>query len=102
MLSWRAATGWPSTEARISTPDAVLGQPRRADEDGAHRRPVDPGDLEVLLEGADLAAERVAPAQRVHAAEVLAVEHDHPGAGAEHRLAGAHERRAAAPRAPRA
>src|SRR3954469_786687 len=55
---------------------AVFGQPRRADEPGADRRTVDAGDVEILLEAADLAAERVAPAQRVHAAEVLAVEHD--------------------------
>ena len=68
----------------------------------ARTAPVDPGDLEVLLEGADLAAERVAHAQRVHAAEVLAVEHDHPGAGAQDGLAGLHERPAAGPRAPRA
>ena len=102
MLSWRAATGWPSTSARISTRVAVLGQPRRADEHGAHRRAVDAGDVEVLLEGADLAAERVALAERVHAAEVLAVEHDHPGAGAEHRLAGGDERTQRIARGPRA
>src|SRR4051794_7813296 len=69
---------------------AVLLQPRRADEHGADRA-VDPRDLEVLLEGADLAAERVALAQRVHAAQVRAVEHDHAGAGAEHRATGPDE-----------
>ena len=81
---------------------AVLGQPRRADEDGAHRRPVDARDVEVLLEGADLAPERVALAQRVHAAEVLAVEHDHPGARAEHRARRSARTRGADRRAPRA
>ena len=81
---------------------AVLGQPRRADEHRAHRRAVDPRDVEVLLERADLAAERVAHAQRVHAAEVLAVEHDHPGARAEHGLAGARRTPAAGRRDPRA
>ena len=37
----RAATGWPSTSARISTPGPVLGDPRRADEHRAHRAAVD-------------------------------------------------------------
>ena len=60
MLSWRAATGCPSTVGQDLDRVAVLGQPRRADEDGADRRTVDPRDLEVLLERADLAAERVA------------------------------------------
>ena len=85
MLSWRAATGWPSTSARTSTPSpcsAIHGARMNTARTGA---PSMPGDVEVGLEGADLAAERVAPAQRVHAAEVLAVEHDHPGAGARGR-----------------
>ena len=68
-----------------------VGDPRRADEHRAHRRAVDAGDPQVGLEGADLAAERVALARVVGQAEVLAVEHDHPRAGAEHRRAGAHE-----------
>src|SRR3954447_202773 len=69
---------------------AVLGEPWRADEHRTNQA-VDPRDLEVLLEGADLAAERVALAQRVHAAEMRAVEHDHPGARTQHRASGAHE-----------
>ena len=68
-----------------------VGDPRRADEDRAHGRPVDARDPQVGLERADLAAERVAAAGVVGQAEVLAVEHDHPGAGAEHRRAAAHE-----------
>src|SRR3954464_7137486 len=69
---------------------AVLGQPRRADEDRAHR-PLDARDLEILLERADLAAEGVAPAERVHQPEMLAVEQDHPRAGPEHGRAGLDE-----------
>ena len=41
-------------------------------------------EVEVRLEALDLAAERVAPGADVHHAEVLAVEHDQPGAGAQH------------------
>ena len=50
-----------------------------------------PGMSQVGLERADLAAERVARAGVVGQPEVLAVEHDHARAGAEHRRAGAHE-----------
>ena len=63
---------------------AVLVDPGRADEHRADRRSVDAGDLEVGLERADLAPERVAPAGVVGEPEVLAVEHDHPRAGAQH------------------
>ena len=67
--------------------------PRRPDEDRSHRvgQPV---DVEVLLEGVDLAAEGVAPHGDVQAADGLlpgravldAVgQQDHPGTGAEHR-----------------
>ena len=58
--------------------------------------------LEVGLEAADLAPERVALGADVHHAEVLAVEHDQPGARAEHRHARARRARAAARPAPRA
>ena len=87
----RAATGWPSTLARISTPVAVLLDPRRADEHRADRLALEVGELELRLEGVHLAAERVAPRDDVHDAEVLAVEHDQPGARAEHRRAGGGE-----------
>src|SRR5215211_7768555 len=70
---------------------AVLVDPRGADEHRAHRLAVDAGDLEVRLERADLAPERVAPAGVVGEPEVLAVEHDHPRAGAQHGRAGADE-----------
>ena len=46
-----------------------------------------PGNCEVLLEGVQLAAEGVALGDDVHQPEVLAVEHDQPGAGAEDRAA---------------
>src|SRR4051794_12091174 len=62
-----------------------LVDPGRADEDGADGRSFDAGDAEIGLEGADLAPERVAAAGVVRQAEVLAVEHDHPRAGAEYR-----------------
>ena len=44
-----------------------------------------PAQLEVGLERRDLPAERVAPHRDVDEAEVVAVEHDHPGARAEDR-----------------
>ena len=66
----------------------VLGDPRGADEDRAHRAAVHVGELEVLLEGVKLAPEGVALGHDVHQPEVLAVEQDQPGAGAEDRLAG--------------
>src|SRR4051794_11144084 len=65
----------------------VLRDPRRADEHGADGRALDPGELEVGLEGVQLAAERVALGDDVHEPEMLAVEHDQPGARAEDRPA---------------
>src|SRR5439155_12398238 len=70
---------------------AGLGDPRRADEDRAHRPAVHAGEVEVGLERADLAAERVAPRDDVHDAQVVAVEHDQPGARAEDRGPGGRE-----------
>src|SRR6185312_13070566 len=67
---------------------AVLLDPRRADEHRADRLALEVGEAQLLLEGVHLAAERVAPRDDVHDPEVLAVEHDEPGAGAEHRGAG--------------
>src|SRR5262249_2010751 len=61
-----------------------LLDPRRADEDGA-QRPALAGELEVGLERGDLAPEGVPAHREVDEAEMVAVEHDHPGAGAEHR-----------------
>src|SRR5262249_43083435 len=60
-----------------------LLDPRRADEDGA-QRPALAGKLEVGLERSDRATEGVAPHRDVDEAEMVAVEHDHPGARAEH------------------
>ena len=64
--------------------DVVTGllDPGRADEDAAQRLGV-ALQLEVGLEARDLAAVGVAPHDDVQQPEVLAVEHDHPGAGAE-------------------
>ena len=45
-----------------------------------------PGQLEVGLERRHLPAEGVPADADVDEPEVVAVEHDHPGAGAEHRL----------------
>src|SRR3954469_5105556 len=70
--------------------------PRRADEDRVHRL-VQPGEVEVALEGVDLSAEGVAAHGDVQAADGLLADdavldpvgqHDHPGAGAEHRHPG--------------
>ena len=44
-VPWRAATGWPSTAARTSTSGPCSVDPRRADEDRAHRPAVDAGEL---------------------------------------------------------
>ena len=91
MFSWRAATTWPSTSASTSTASpcsSIHGARMNTARTGS---PSMPGDLEVGLEGADLAAERVAPARVVGEPEVLAVEHDHPRARPEHRRAGAHQ-----------
>src|SRR5579884_21461 len=61
-----------------------LLQPGRPDEDRVDRL-VAVADAELGLEALHLAAERVAPRPEVAEAEVVAVEHDHPGAGAEDR-----------------
>ena len=58
--------------------------PRRADEDRAHRL-VAVADVEVGFERVHLAAERVPRGADVGEPEMLAVEHDHSGAGAEDR-----------------
>ena len=47
--------------------------------------------LHIALEGAQLTAEGVALGGDVEQPEVLAVEHDHAGAGAKHRGSAAHE-----------
>src|SRR3954454_12650346 len=69
---------------------AVLLDPRRPDEHRVHGL-VEVGEVEVGLERADLAAERVAPGLDVHQPQMVAVEHDQAGARAQHRRAGAHE-----------
>ena len=59
----------------------VLGDPRRADEDRrASALRLTPCDIDVRLEASHLASERVALGANVHHAEVVAVEHDQPGA----------------------
>ena len=66
--------------------DPVPGvlDPRRADEHRAQRLVAEALHVHVLLEAADLAPEGVAARLDVHQAEVGAIEHDQPGAGAEH------------------
>ena len=88
MLSWRAATGWPSTEARISTAVAVSAiqgaRMKTARTGGA----VDAGDLAGRPRTSGSGGRTRCARQRVVGQpEVLAVEHDHPRAGAEHRRA---------------
>src|SRR5690242_18029998 len=63
-----------------------LLEPRRPDEDRAQRL-VAVSDVEVRLEAADLTPECVPPRRVVANAEVVAVEDDHPRAGAEDRAA---------------
>ena len=46
-------------------------------------------EVELGLERGELAAERVARTRDVEQSEVVAVEHDQPGAGAEHGRAAA-------------
>src|SRR4051812_14864401 len=63
-------------------PDVL--DPRRTDEDGPHRL-VEPDDRQVGLERRDLPPECVAPHRDVDEAEMVAIEHDHPRACADHR-----------------
>ena len=72
-------------------PVAGLLDPWRADEDRPQRLVPEALHVHVLLEAADLAPEGVAARLDVHQAQVRAVEHDQPGAGAEHRPPAAHE-----------
>ena len=69
-----------------------LPDPRRADEDAVQRRPV-AGELDVRLEAPDLATVGVSVDLEVGEAEMLSVEHDHSGAGAEDRARIRHESR---------
>ena len=59
MLPWRTATGWPSTSASTSTSVAVALHPGGADEDGLGA--AQSGQVELGLEGVQLAPEGVAP-----------------------------------------
>src|SRR5437763_9163321 len=59
------------------------GDTRGADEDSSQRLVM--VEVEVGLEARHLAAVRVPPHAHVHQAEVLAAEHDQPGARAQHR-----------------
>src|SRR5438067_8222129 len=70
---------------------ARVFDPRRADEDRAHRL-VAVADVEVRLEAAHLAAERVALHADVSEAKMVAVEQDHPRACAEDRCVEAAQR----------
>ena len=60
----RRRPAWPSTAREHLDLVAVLRDPRRADEHGPQRPALEAGDVEVGLERADLAAERVALARR--------------------------------------
>ena len=82
----RASTGWPSTSASTSTSGPASsshGARMKTARSGSLPSP----DVEVGLEAAHLAAERVAPRPVVAQTEVVAVEHDHPGARTEDRAA---------------
>ncbi len=84
---WRTATGCPSTSARTSTAgpcSSIHGARMKTARIGSGPRP---SIVELGLEARDLAAEGVAPRDRVDQAEVLAIADDHSGAGAEDRAA---------------
>ena len=70
----------------------VLADPRRPDEHRAQRSLAEPGHVEIRLEGMDLTPERIAIAAHVHDRQVIAIEHDQAGAGAEDRDATRGER----------
>ena len=82
----RASTGWPSTSASTSTSgpaSSIHGARMKTARSGSSR----PASVEVGLERRDLPPEGVPPHAHVDEAEVVAVEHDHPGARAEDRPA---------------
>ena len=76
---WRAATGWPSSSARISTSGTVLGDPRRADEHRPQRASLDPSHRRGRPRNCATDGRTRCARQDVHDPEVLAVEHDQPG-----------------------
>ena len=102
MSPWRAATAWPSTSARISTPrpcSLIQGARMKI---AAHRAAVDAPRRRGPPRSCG-SGDRTRCARRdVHQREVLAVEHDQPGAGAEYGVPRRRRARAAAPPAPRA
>ena len=75
MLSWRTATGWPSSSASTSTSG-----------------PCSSTQLDLRFEAVELTPEGVAAGGHVEQVEVVAVEDDQAGAGGEHGCAAAHER----------
>src|SRR5436309_5109927 len=83
---------WMPVQSREDL-DAGAGilDPRRPDEDRAQRL-VPVADLQVGLETVHLPSERIPLDAEVGEAEMLAVEHDHAGAGAEDRRVEAPER----------
>jgi hypothetical protein len=69
-------------------PLAVLLDPRRPDEDGGERSAL---EVELGLERVQLTPEGVAADAHIEQAEVVAVQHDQAGAGAERGAPAAHE-----------
>ena len=84
MRPCRASTGWPSTSASTSTSGPASSIHGARMKTRAQRLAA-VADVEIGLEAAHLAAERVPADADVGEAEVVAVEHDHPGARAEDR-----------------
>jgi hypothetical protein len=70
-----AATTLPSWDASGSTPRAERLDPGCPDEHSAKRAALDVSEVEVRLEGIDLASERVAPYPYVHEFETLLTRH---------------------------
>src|SRR5918912_288433 len=79
-MTWSIRTRSGRRRAVWTAGRAHLLEERRVD-----GRALDAGEVQVGLEGVQLAAERVALRDDVHQPEVLAVEHDEPGARAEDR-----------------
>jgi hypothetical protein len=70
---------------------SVLGNPRRADEHRSQRPALQAAHLEIGLERAQLTPECVALRADVHQTEMLAIEHDQPGARSQHGRPAVHQ-----------
>jgi hypothetical protein len=70
---------------------AVLGDPRRADENRPQRASCETAHVEVGLERTQLTSERVALRTHVHQTEMLTIEHNQPCTRSQHWRPAAHQ-----------